>query len=337
MIRMLIALLIWTSSALADFRPCIDTLAAAQYGEELRHIPNRIAVSGFARTFGDFFPVAKKELDRGRELIRVQLIWKDDHKFGPPEFKAAVKEAKRYNILCGVFPGRLEVSPFTEHNLGNPDPFLNQVQDAAPNCRIVNNPWKGGLSNKFKNEVHGTHARVPGKPFNFSYDGENSVDSNMEVVKQKFKEADLLCVWHPRLNLRYRMADGTSRPQRIKEAKQRKPGKRDLESYAYLFTEKGNTSIPKKWLVKSHADNHGSGDMKGDRLLVIAPVRGEAITLKREGAKVGTLQYYGPFDGGGFRYYGVNYGYQYGPALGVFLGNKKYGVINGGFRDGSYR
>lgn len=333
-----IVLIVSAMNVLAEPRPCVDTLAGAQYPKELRHVPNHVAIGGFARTFGaDFFPVAKKELDKGRHFIRTQLVWKDNHQFGKPELKAAIKEAKRYNILCTAFPGRIEISPFTEHNISKPDSYLDKIQAAAPNCQIVNNPWRGGLSKKYKNEVHNTHSKAPPKPFNFSYDGESSVDSDVTSAKEKYKQAELLCVWHPRLNLKWSMKDTASRPQRIKEANQRKPDKRMLESLVYLFTERSETKIPSKWLVKSHAERHQFIDAKGDRLLLISPIQADAITLKRNDKTVVKLPFYGAFDGGGWRYYAPGFGYEYGKNLDVYIGKKKFGNIDAGFRSAPYR
>ena len=341
---------------LAEPRPCVDTLAAAKFGEELKHIPNHVGVTGFANTFGDFFPVAKKELARGREFIRIQGVWKDNHSFGNSDLKLALKEARRYEDLCVQYPGKVEFSPFTEHTISKPDSWLDQIAAAAPHCRVVNNPWvgKGGFSKKYKSEVHNLRSNPPGRPYNFSYDGESSVDDNVSATLQRYSDADVLCVWHPRLNLRWRMKDGTPRSQRIKEAKKRKPDKRLLESLVFLFSPPGRIDVPAHWLVKSHADNHGPNvigqmDAKGDKLLIISPVkqtdkkgRVKPIQLKRAGVKkpVGKLGYYGTFNDEktgrilGYRYYASKFGYEYGANLQPWIGKKQFGWMNGGFRAG---
>ena len=333
--------------------PCIDTLAAAQYGAELKALPNHIAISGFAKTFGDFFPVAKKELDRGRQYIRVDMMWSDSHSFGDKDIPFLKKEGKRYEILCAAYPDRkIELATFTEHNLQNPDKYHDILQAAAPHCRIVNTPWKGALSKAYKNEIHGDHAK-PGKPYNYSFDGTNSVDADVESYKAKYSDAELFCMWHPRLNLKWSMKDSANRDKRIKESKDRRPNKALLESLVYLFNNKGSTSIPKGWLPKSHSERHEKSDAKGDKFLLISPIKQankkgkvKPIQLKAAGKKAASLPYYGPFDGGGYRYYSTLLGYQIsekcralsGASLcEVFIGKKKYGTINPAFRDGSYR
>lgn len=353
----ILQLFILIGTCVAEYRPCVDTLASALYSEELNAIPNDVGITGFANTFKDFFPVAKKQLARGREFIRVQGVWKDNHSFGPSELKLAIKEAKRYQELCVTYPNRLEFSPFTEHNIpaSKVEGWLDQVQAAAPNCKIVNNPWRGGFSKRYKSEIHNTGASAPPRPFNFSWDGENSVDDNVPAVLKKYSDAEVICVWHPRLNLRWRMRDSTSRSQRIKEVKKRKPDKKLLQSLAFLFTPPGKIETKAHWLVKSHADNHGPNpqtgqmDIKGDKLLIIAPVRkydkkGRVIPihLKRAGQKkpIGKLNYYGTFNDEktgkvlGYRYYGSKFGFEYGANLQPWVKKESYGWINGGFRAG---
>lgn len=332
------------SSAKADPQPCIDTLAAAKYPKILRAIPNRFAVSCFARTFGDCLPVAMEEMRQGRSKMRINLMWSDTHTYGDRDLPFIRKEAARYNGLCKTYPERIELAPFTEHNIKDPSKYLLEVLKAAPECgKPVNSVWRGSFTTdpRFKNEVHGDHQSPPKTAiaWNYSHDGTNSVDTNFERVKRMRAGAEILCAWHPRLNLKWSMKDSTPRPQR-----KAIPDVRLVSSLVSLFTVKGETSIPKGWLVKSHAEKHDANDAKGDKLLIISPhrvmnKRGKIapIVLKRDGKAVCKLPYYGPFDGGGYRYYAAKYGYECGRDLDVWLGGKKYGRINGAFRDGSFR
>lgn len=309
----------------------LDLLAGAKYPKEvMKHLFSGWVLGIFANIFGDAFSLVERIAKRGDcPLIRVQLVWKDDHKFGEKELQLAIKEARRYEKIRGY--SQIELSPFCEHNISNPDPWLSRVQDAAPSCRIINCPWKGGFSSRFKNEIHGDHKK-PSGPYNYSYDGTNCVDSNVTKDKATHASSDIFFFWHPRFNLKWSMKDATPRPQR-----KAIPSGDLIKSVVYLATEKGNTSLPKKWLYKSHSEKHGLSDVKGDKGLFIAPIRGSEIVLKRGKKVVARCNYYGPFDGGGFRYYAKTWGYKLGPDLEVWLGNKKYGVINGGFRDGNYR
>ncbi|OQB10424.1 MAG: hypothetical protein BWY21_00345 [Parcubacteria group bacterium ADurb.Bin216] len=309
----------------------LDLLAGAKYPKEVqRHLPDGWALGVFANTFGDAFKLVERIANNGKcPLIRVQLVWKDDHKFGTKELQLAIKEAKRYEKIRGH--SQIELSPFCEHNLNNPDEWLSDIQNAAPSCRIINTPWKGAISKRFKNEVHGSHKKPTGC-YNYSYDGTNAVDSNVTKDKQVYSDSDVFFFWHPRFNLKWSMKDTTPRPQR-----KAIPSGDLIKSIVYLATDKENTSLPKKWLYKSHAEKHGFSDLKGDKGLFISPIRASEVILKRNNKVIDKLPYYGTFEGGGYRYYSKKWGYQNGPDLEVWIGKKKYGVINGGFREGVYR
>lgn len=317
--------------------PCVDTLGAAKYPDEVRVIPLNFGIGVFAKTFGDAFPLVKKELERGRKYIRVNLLWSDAHSYGDKDIPAITKESKRYQILCANFPDRkIELAPFTEHNIKNAEKYLNIVQANAPNCGVVNSVWQGGFTKnpKYKNEVHGTHAKpnVPGVKYNYSYDGTDATNSNIVAMLESHKGAELFCVWHPRNNGKWSMKDATPRDQR-----KAWPNGDMLKSEVYLFTNKGNTQVPRNWIIKSHAEKHNATDTKGDKLLIISPVRSNSIVLKRDNQKIATLPLYGSYEGGGWRYYASVMGFKLGPALEMFINNVKYGLINGGFRDGTYR
>jgi hypothetical protein len=193
------------------------------------------------------------------------------------------------------------------------------------------------LSNKYKNEVHGDHKK-PGGLYNYSFDGTNCVDSDVETYKAKYSDSVVFFFWHPRFNLKWSMKDPTPRPQR-----NALPSRELIRSVTFLASQKGSTSMQKNWLLKSHAERHDAQDQKGDKLLIIAPHRGSEIVLKNatNGQVVDRLKYYGPFSAGGYRYYSNNFGYQVATkARGltqIWLNKKNYGTCNPGFRDPTFR
>lgn len=336
-------------------KKCIDTLACVKYPKELRAIPNEFSIGVFDEAFGgNAAKVIDDEFKAGRSHIRVNLLWSDSHSYGDGNIKYITKRSKVYNKICLKYPGQtLQIAPFTEHNIpaNKIDKYLSIVKANAPNCgKPVNSVWNGGFTKNpaFENEVHGTKKdpKIPGVSYSYSYDGSNSVDSNVTQKLEDHSKASRFCMWHPRLNLRYRMKDPAPRSQRIKEAKDRKPSKDLLESLVYLFSGRGNVSLPPKWLQKSHADKHDKNDLKGDKLLFITPIKKlnkkgkvQPVVLKynETGKKAGTCNYYGPFEDGRSRYYCPVMGYKYGPDLGVYISGTKYGNANGGFRLGDYR
>jgi hypothetical protein len=338
MIRLIALILAFAISAQAQQIQCVDTLAAAQYGKELKHIPRNFGIRGFAKKeFGDFFPVAKRELERGRPWVGVNLLWSDTHQFGDKDLPFVTSEAKRYEILCKEYPGKVSLTTFTEHNLQNPDKYHNAVQKAAPHCHIVNSVWQGAYSKKYTNEVHGEHPAPPFGEYFYSFDGDDATNSNVVGILRKHQRAKVFCVWHPRDNLKYGDKDKANRAQRVKEAADRSPDADMLLSQTYLFSNPGEIDLPAKWLVKSHAEKHDKNDTKGDKLLIISPLKADKIELRRSGKTIATLNYYGPFDGGGYRYYWNRFGYTAGGNLKIFMNGKRHGAINGGFRAGGFR
>lgn len=313
----------------------LDLLACAAYPSVALNVPIDIPIRGFDNTFGEFLPVARKRLESGADYIGSNLLWSDTHSFGDSDIKKLKEIVPKYENLAKAFPNAIvEIAPFTEHNLKNPDKYLDIVQELAPSCRVANSVWKGDFSKRYKNEIHGAHTPKPKTPYNFSFDGLSCVDTDIEMYKERHAEADFFFLWIPRFNLKWSMKDGANRVIRLKEKKERRPSKDLVESIQYLMRKKGNTNIPNKWLIKSHAERHNFEDKKGDKLLIISPIKTTKIELHRNGVIVASLPYYGTYSEGGFRYYSNSLGYKFGSGLDVFAAGEYHGEINGGFRDG---
>lgn len=315
----------------------LDLLAGAKYSKEVIQFSRQMAIGLFAETFGDAYPVAEAALKAGCKLIRIQLLWSDSHQFGDKDIKKVKKLAAKYNQLANKYPAAdIRLSPFCEHNISNPDKYLDITQLAAPSCTIVNTPWKGGFSKKYINEIHGDHAKPQGR-YHYSFDGTEVTNEDVEAYKKKYCDAEVFFMWSSRFNLRYREKDTTPRPQRIKEANQRKPTKDYIESIAYLFGNKGTYNLDKKTLLKSHSERHQFVDPKGDKMLIITPQKAKEVILKRAGKVIGKLAYYGIFEDGRHRYYAGTFAYKFGSDVEVFINNKKLGIVNCGFRSAPYR
>ena len=319
---------------------CHDTLSGSLWGDQIKKA-NLNCIRGFEYAFGKSFqPVAKEFLQSGKIYLGVDCLWSDTHTFGDKDIKLLKECASNYQKLAEQYShAKIELTPFTEHNLSNPDKYNDIAQAACPKCTIVNSVYKGAFSNKYKNEVHGSH-KAPNGRYNYSYDGTDCTNSNVTADLQKHARAERFYLWAPRYNLRYREKDTTPRPQRIKEYKDRSPTVDYIQGINYLFSNKGTYNLPKNWLNKSFAENHGDlgkPDLKGDKLLIISPIKANEITLKRGGKEIGKLRYYGGFDGGGFRYYAQQMAYKFGSEVDIFIGKKKYGTINPGFRSAPFR
>lgn len=321
----------------------LDLLAGAQYTNEVVYAAKQgYAIGLFAETFGDAYKTAEKAIQAGCKLLRMQLLWSDSHSFGSAnDIKKIKKLAAKYNQLANKYPAiDLRLSPFCEYaNLPRPiDYYCDIVQLAAPSCTIIATPWTGKPSSKYVNEIHGTHAKLPGNArYQYSYDGTEITNFDAASNLQKFSDAEVYFAWSCRFNLRYREKDTASRPQRIKEARQRKPTKQYIDSIIYLFKKKGTYNLDKNTLLKSHSEKHQANDFKGDKLLFITPHKVNALILKRKGKQIGKLPYYGAFKDGRSRYYAPQMAFTYGEDVEVFAGNKKIGVVDCGFRSAPYR
>lgn len=332
----------------------LDHLGGARYSDlALREHPEGWAFRCFMNTFRDGLPLLEAVAKSGRApLIGTHGVWDDDHHFGNFQFELAKREAKRFNQLAKRFPGIVfEYSPYCEHRLSANDAHnvMQECQHLAPKCRIVNTPehGKGAVLPAWKNEVHGKGPALRGL-YNFSFDGTPCVDSDIEEFKAIHSRCGVFYLWEPRFNGRWEDTDKTLRPQR-----KGWPDSKLIDSVIYLHRDRGKCMLPDKWTYKSHAENKGPNpqtgnmDQKAEKPCVIAPKKDSRIDLVAEnGQAIGSLKYYGPFSGGGFRYYSPEWGYQLAEkarriqghsVCSVVFGGKKVGQINPAFRFGSFR
>ncbi len=317
-----------------------DILAFVKYKQvAIDHIPNGSNIGFFDEAFGDASQAITEYLTKKTTpLIRVNLIWSDTHTFGDSDIPKIKRRSKFYQQLSIKFPQtKIEVAPFTEHNLQNPDKYLDIIKANCPNCIPVNSVWRGKHSNKYKNEVHGTKAPVIKPPCNFSFDGSSANDADVEMLKNKFKHCENFFLWTARYNGKKNDNDTTPRPNRVDW-----PKKEHIDAMTWLMTEKGNTSLPKNWINKPMADYHGQGDFKGDKLLLISPIKTNEILLKNNaGETIHKLKYFGLYENTLHRYYGYEWSYKIAKKCNgvceVWANNKKFGAVNPGFRENSYR
>lgn len=312
-----------------------DTLGAAKYRQVLiQSLPLYQGEGHFSNTFGDILPVIKLEAARGVPFVRLHLMWKDRHDFSPSDFPAIVKEAKR---VCPVIQANPQVkwylSGACEHNL-NANQALKLAQlvtQACPQATYVNTPSSSGaILPSYINEVHGGKKPRSAK-YAFSFDGTAAEDSDVESYKRAFPNAEYFMIWGPRYNGRWESNDTTPRDQR-----KGWPDGRYIKSLSYLANPKGLTMIKTNWTWKSHSENKGNGDPRAEKPVLIAPVKVNEVMLKTGNVVKDVMKYYGLFADGRLRYYSNRWGYEMGP-VDLWVGGKKQGSVNAGFRDGGFR
>lgn len=314
-----------------------DTLGAAKYPQvAIKNADSSQGSGHFSNTFGDIVPVLRGEIAKHVPFIRVHLMWRDRHDFSIKDFPAIVKEAKRLCPLINQNPQiHWYLSGACEHNLNQSNARLlaQQVLSACPQVIYVNTPMgnKGAVLPEYINEYHGAEARPRSPKYAFSFDGSSAEDSDVTAIKARFPNAEYFMIWGPRYNGRWESNDSTPRPNR-----KGWPDTPYIESLEYLATDKGPTSLPRNYLWKSHAENHGPNDKKAEHPVAIIPIKTKAIELKRGNTVVERMPYYGPYADGRHRYYSIRYGYQTGK-VDLWVNNKRVGNINAGFREGGYR
>lgn len=333
----------------------LDHLGLARYERGLvaREHPQGWALGTFGTgVFGDSRREVVSVLDTGRvPLFRLQALWSDDdHRFTDDHLRQLESELRKWRSIFAQYHGKIAmcVSPFCEHL--QTERFvlrgLEVVKSVLPSAHFVNSPIKRGAIVKHAdiiNEVHNTGAKDPGGRFFFSYDGTNSVDSDVAADRQRLARAEVFFLWNSQCNGRLTTQDKTPRPKR-----KAFPTPRHIDSWIAQARTRGNVSLPKGWIYKSHADQHQvPPEARAGKPVWIAPVKASEVLLTTaNGQVVDRAKYFSPFSGGGFRYYGGDWGYliadkarriQGHELCNVLVNGKKVGVINPIFRAGSFR
>ena len=329
----------------------LDLLGLSRFPDlALREQPAGWSIGCFGSgVFGNPYPALDRILATGRvPRVRVQCLWSDSHSFGPADLPRAIAEAKKLAPLIGKYPNvEFRVSPYCEHRLSGRDitQVLAAVQKVVPTAVMVNAPCPGHrvYLPGVVNELHGAETGpVPSGRVDFSFDGTPCVDADVEAFKRKYANAETFYFHEPRFNGRWEDNDKTPRPDR-----KGWPDSALIDSVIYLHRDKGAARLAKGWLYKSHSENKGSGDARAEKPVLIGPVKTREVRLVCDNGQVAdVLRYYGPYSGGGFRYYASAWGYQTAekarriqghPLVKVVADGKGYGTINPAFREGSYR
>lgn len=316
----------------------LDLLGIAKFSKTaIEAFPEGFALGCFANTFGDALPVVDKLLKTGKcPAVRVHLMWKDSHNYSRKDFPSIYKEAKRWKPLTIKYPRILfYFSGACEHNLNHKDAteLANGLANIFPEATyIVNTPLIGHGSDIIividkLNEKHGAGVQHAPLDCLFSYDGNSCTDSDVQKMKDDIGP-QIFFFWDSRFNGKWEDKDTTPRPMR-----KGWPDKALIESVAALSCDQGGVSLPHNWIYKSHAENTGTGDLRAEHPVFIIPLKVKEITLRDKGKTKATFPYYGPYAGGGHRYYGTKWGYQIAnKPLEVWAEKRKYGAINPTFR-----
>ena len=337
----------------------IDYLLGAQYSRSvLRAHPDGWAAGFFAgyyrnrhRVIEDArksIAVIKKLLTTGKtQNIRIHILWDDNHSFSDADIPLIRQVSRQYQAIATQFPkATIEISPFCEHQLTNPNKYLDIVAEEAPRCTPVNTPMDGGaLSSKHKNEIHGFKQRPSSGKYNYGFDGLSALDADTQAMKNKHKVArcETFYFWMPQLNRKRYTHESIARPNR-----EVRPTTEQIKSLAFLHTHRGNCRLPSGWLWKSHADQHNvpTPSARESKPLLILPEQVNRVELMAGKAVAASLSPTGQMEDGSFVWRLAEYGYQLmqreqkkqkSLVLRLRVDGKIRGRINAAFRFGSFR
>lgn len=338
----------------------LDQLGAARYKKvAIQEHPRAWAfgafleVSGFGTTYDVFDTLAKE----GVPVLRVQMMWKDDHKFTTKDLPEIEKRAKKLAPIMAKYPLTVwYISPCCENELNAAqfELFAQAVRKHIPAADIVNSPNynKGHVSNKYVNEYHHGKNRG-GARVAFSFDGDNCVDSDVETYKKMYSNAEYFMFWAPQCNGNrkvFKPGDKRGPKDYVDRAKRIYwPTPKQIDSWVWLGTHtRGDSKIPLRGLYKSHGDQHTVPPSGKDQkpVWILKERYPEIVVKAQNGQVIDTAKYFGPFEGGGYRYYHTQWGFDLaekairiqGHSLcNVFARGKLIGRIDCAFRFGSFR
>lgn len=328
----------------------IDYLAGATYSQLLiNNHPKGWAAGFFANTFGNAFPTIRALAKTGKcPVIRVHAVWDDLHRYNPTTHNPIIKnEFKKCVAAAKKFPKvQFQFSPFCEHTIEQRkfDDIVVNLQASLPddvkNIIFVNSSLKGDYIYDAKmiiNECHGSKSSIPRKGrYNFSYDGQDCYNANVESDKKKQSKAEIFFFWTLSLNLKKNEKDKRTVAQRVADTY--RPTKTNLDACIIMAEKKKEANTPSTWIVKPMSEN--VGDFKSNKLLIIMPADSsvEKIEMKWKGKVLAELKRFTPdYDGKG-RFYAAKAGCEYGNKVcNIWINGVKNKSVNPAFRGGSYK
>lgn len=333
----------------------MDYLGGAMFPSILlKAHPAGWAAGFFADTFGNCFGVADKLAASGKcPLIRIHGPW-TAHKYNPKQHDKAIFAAfdKTINLARKHPNVSFQFSPVCESDARGKawQTLFTRLSDRNPSGEValVCSVYKGEFLKGYISEVHGPKG-APGARYNYSYDGTNAVDSDVQNDKQTHKNADVFFMWHPSFNLKYKTKvteeDKKKNPKVYKNdtapPKERhcKPTVELIQSLEALAPAKGKPVLQKRNLWKSHADRHETPpEARAYKPVLISPERADQAFLMDGAVVIAKSNKREPYNDGRWRYYFPKFGFQIAQrVLRVLVGQTDVGQVNPPFREGEYR
>lgn len=335
----------------------MDYLGGAMFPNILlRNHPSGWAAGFFDSTFGNIWGVVDKLAASGRcPLIRINGPW-TAHQYIPAQHDKAIFEALSKTVQRSLkFPSvKFQFAPVCENdNTGRE--YANLLERCAVvagfEVELINSRGTRGREVAgYKSEIHGNTPR-PSGAYQYSYDGTNTVDADVEGDKKKHSRAGVFFLWHPSFNLRYKtqLSADLHEPKHViandkAPPKERncKPTKELIKSLARLGGPiNGTPKLNRREIWKSHADrNNTPPESREYKPVFISPVSAPRIELKIPGggANVAVSETRRKYLDDRFVYRFNRYGYEISNSVvDIYANGKKIGSVNPAFRAGDFR
>lgn len=335
MIKLLLTLLLLTSSAFAQPWQGYDVLGLPKYCDTFLAAPKLPAFSVLVQQFGNPFPCIEKRIALGGiKKIQIDIIDGTCHRNnvcppGYPKEDSLVFIAKWSAIIrefAVKYPSIVwEVSPSLENDIKSTTTLkamMAAIRNNCPECKLINSPFKGVKLAGYNHEVHGT--KVSG--YSVSGDGASMFDADNMVndgndFEHRKAGRNTTYAWWNELNLRC-TGEHSFTPIKLRT---NRPELWQFELAARLFKQstpkpgasskigcKSVRDVAKPEITKPTAEaycNPKSTDTRGNKPLLIVKKKGsfrgqKAYVYNAVGKNVGHFGYYGDYsDPGLYRWY----------------------------------
>lgn len=297
--------------------------------------------SAWPGNFGDPYKKVRKILLSGKVvLFRVQIFWSYQHK--PCPLPVLKKALPRWEKLAKEFPGvAFYISPSCEYDKSTPkklvQDWIKAIKQICPSCIPVLSPMGGPvvpgvLVEHHGDKVKGAHA--------VSLDGQSFADCDAAKLIKDNPDAVYFMAWKER----YNCSAGKENPP----APQRKnaPNVDYIKGLDALFSPCVYGELKKPQLWKTYAEDHGNGDARANKALLIIKEKAAFVEiLDSNNSVIERIPYYGTYLDQGHRYYSKMYAYQIAAfarttgsdVIKVRVNGKVYVIGSAAFRAGYYQ
>lgn len=229
----------------------------------------------------------------------IDLVWKDDHKFGEQERLLAIQRAKEVAIIINKYPNiKWYVCPYLEPKGVTVEDYqkvIDQCSSRMPlGVTMISNAIEGyEVKNSIRAGHHGWYK--PGMEI-FSYDGIDCKDSSIRAVKRKAIQggASIFLLWTYSFNGKYGAKD-----KRLREARTSYPKAIEIKGVTKILDKPPVETIPTTWIHKPFAEQYNPPVSRGNKPVWVIPIKADKIELRTTSGKlIYTYKYEKPYEHG---------------------------------------